>query len=369
MITKKSEKRRKMVENVADYVNHEKRAESANHITMRFSLIFYFVLLGEIFQQYIFMDSTVWEYIFFWSVAAVILLQVFTFFIWRNSSNYGRATVALFSVVFTYANLISHGDNMVLLLPIPIVALCMIYMSKKMLKAVYAMWGVNCAIRYAQMVHTGDVIERYKGFAWIIMICMVYAVAVYMVNESVSYHYLEVCHDLHHENKLHTKLYQQSTVDTTTGLLNRNSYNVYISEYVEGTFECISCIYIDVNGLHEYNNTYGHQAGDKMLKMVAAELKKCFEKHTQYRIGGDEFVIISENTDFKDILADLKNFRIQMKKHNIHIASGMEWRDDDMDLADMIKKADAKMYQDKERFYKTFPNGRESATLYQRAVE
>lgn len=106
-----------------------------------------------------------------------------------------------------------------------------------------------------------------------------------------------------------------------------------------------------------------------MLKMVAAELKKCFEKHTQYRIGGDEFVIISENTDFKDILADLKNFRIQMKKHNIHIASGMEWRDDDMDLADMIKKADAKMYQDKERFYKTFPNGRESATLYQRAVE
>lgn len=151
--------------------------------------------------------------------------------------------------------------------------------------------------------------------------------------------------------------------------MNRNSYNTYISEYVEGTFECISCIYIDVNGLHEYNNTYGHQAGDKMLKMVAAELKKCFEKHTQYRIGGDEFVIISENTDFKDILADLKNFRIQMKKHNIHIASGMEWRDDDMDLADMIKKADAKMYQDKERFYKTFPNGRESATLYQRAVE
>ena len=81
VITKKSEKRRKTVDNVADYVNHEKRAESANHITMRFSLIFYFVLLGEIFQQYIFMDSTVWEYIFFWSVAAVILLQVFTFFI------------------------------------------------------------------------------------------------------------------------------------------------------------------------------------------------------------------------------------------------------------------------------------------------
>ena len=72
-----------------------------------------------------------------------------------------------------------------------------------------------------------------------------------------------------------------------------------------------------------------------------------------------QFNRLKENITIKEII----------KKHNIHIASGMEWRDDDMDLADMIKKADAKMYQDKERFYKTFPNGRESATLYQRAVE
>ena len=214
-----------------------------------------------------------------------------------------------------------------------------------------------------------DQMKLLQGFAWVVMICIVYAVAVYMVNESISTHYREVCHDLHHENRLHTKLYQQSTVDSTTGILNRNAYNNYVIEYKEGNCDSISCIYIDVNGLHEYNNTYGHQAGDKMLKTVAAELKECFAEHSHYRIGGDEFVIICENTAFKSILMQLNHFREQMKIHNIYIASGMEWRDENMNLADMIKKADAKMYRDKERFYKAFPNARECGMLYQNAVE
>ena len=367
--TERCEKRKKALKNAADYVNREKREESANHIALHFSLIFYFVLLVEVFLQYIFIDSTKWKYIFFWGLAAAILLQVAMFFIWRDSRNYGRGTIILFFVVFTYANLITRGDNMVLLLPIPMVALCILYLCNCMLVFSYIMWGINCLLRYMQIIYTGGKIEQYKAFAWIIMICMVYAVVVYMVNGSLGHHYREVCYDLHHENKLHTKLYQQSTVDTTTGLLNRNSYNTYLSEYSEGDFDCISCIYIDVNGLHEYNNTYGHQAGDKMLKMVASNLKDCFSEHTQYRIGGDEFVIISENVAFKSVLANLKTFREQMKEHNIHIASGMEWRDENMNLADMIKKADAKMYQDKERFYNAFPNGRESVTLYKKAVE
>ena len=117
-----------------------------------------------------------------------------------------------------------------------------------------------------------------------------------------------------------------------TGSVSYTHLN-YVIEYKEGNCDSISCIYIDVNGLHEYNNTYGHQAGDKMLKTVAAELKECFAEHSHYRIGGDEFVIICENTAFKSILMQLNHFREQMKIHNIYIASGMEWRDENMNLA------------------------------------
>ena len=243
------------------------------------------------------------------------------------------------------------------------------YYGRRMMVELYLMWALNGVLRFVQIWNSEEQMKLLQGFAWVVMICIVYAVAVYMVNESISTHYREVCHDLHHENRLHTKLYQQSTVDSTTGILNRNAYNNYVIEYKEGNCDSISCIYIDVNGLHEYNNTYGHQAGDKMLKTVAAELKECFAEHSHYRIGGDEFVIICENTAFKSILMQLNHFREQMKIHNIYIASGMEWRDENMNLADMIKKADAKMYRDKERFYKAFPNARECGMLYQNAVE
>ena len=363
------ERENKDLDNFTDYVIKSEGTEGANHIILRFSLLLYFVLLGETFLQYTFIENNIWEYVCFWGITAVIICQVVFFILWRKSQLYGRTTLLLFTVVFVYLNVITDGNNLILLLPVPIAALCMLYMSRRMMVELYLMWALNGVLRFVQIWNSEEQMKLLQGFAWVVMICIVYAVAVYMVNESISTHYREVCHDLHHENRLHTKLYQQSTVDSTTGILNRNAYNNYVIEYKEGNCDSISCIYIDVNGLHEYNNTYGHQAGDKMLKTVAAELKECFAEHSHYRIGGDEFVIICENTAFMSILMQLNHFREQMKIHNIYIASGMEWRDENMNLADMIKKADAKMYRDKERFYKAFPNARECGMLYQNAVE
>lgn len=351
------------------YQNQVQGIEGANHIIMRFSLIFYFVLLGETLLQYVFMERVIWEYVFFWGIVVVTLCQAFLFKRLCKSNTYGKMTLVLFTILFTYLNVISV-DNMVLLVPMPVMVLCMLYMDRRVLYSAYLMWGINAVVRFIMMTQErGDRPEAYKAYAWVIMICMVYAVGIYMVTKSISIHYNEVCHNLHHENRLHTQLYRQSTVDTTTGLFNRNSYNSYLTEYKEGDFASISCIYIDVNGLHEYNNSYGHQAGDKMLEMVAADMKKCFADQKHYRIGGDEFVVISENMDFKEVLENLKEFREQMKNHRIHIASGMEWRDENMNLSDMVKKADAKMYQDKECFYKSLTAERDNAVLYEKRVE
>ena len=51
-----------------------------------------------------------------------------------------------------------------------------------------------------------------------------------------------------------------------------------------------SCVYVDVNGLHELNNTSGHEKGDQMLQTVALELQGRFGRDNCYRTGGDEFV-------------------------------------------------------------------------------
>ena len=98
-------------------------------------------------------------------------------------------------------------------------------------------------------------------------------------------------------------------------------------------------------------------------------MKDCFQSDKQYRIGGDEFIVFMEDSNFESQMEELKKFQAQMKANRIYVACGMEWRDKNMDIHEMVKIADAKMYRDKERFYKTYSNGRNESRLYKKAVE
>ena len=77
-----------------------------------------------------------------------------------------------------------------------------------------------------------------------------------------------------------------------TGLNNRNCYEWMIQTYPNMCKSSLSCIYIDVNGLHELNNTQGHKAGDDMLSYIAQVTQKYFGMQNAYRIGGDEFCVL-----------------------------------------------------------------------------
>ena len=106
-----------------------------------------------------------------------------------------------------------------------------------------------------------------------------------------------------------------------------------------------------------------------MLNTVAEQMRNCFTSKRQYRIGGDEFVVICEDMVFSDVVLQLREFKQRIKVHQIHVATGMEWRDENLDIEDMIKAADTKMYQDKEKFYQMYPEGRNGALIYERVVE
>ena len=67
------ESENKDTDNFADYVNRSRGTESANHIILRFSLLLYFVLLGETFLQYTFIEKDIWGYVCFWGITAVII--------------------------------------------------------------------------------------------------------------------------------------------------------------------------------------------------------------------------------------------------------------------------------------------------------
>ena len=74
-----------------------------------------------------------------------------------------------------------------------------------------------------------------------------------------------------HENfSIRHKLLGIAETDLNVGLKNRNAYESQMHDYPMHCSSTLSCVYLDVNGLHELNNTRGHAAGDEMLKTVAA---------------------------------------------------------------------------------------------------
>ena len=101
--------------------------------------------------------------------------------------------------------------------------------------------------------------------------------------------------------------------DTLTGCYNR----VFLSEIEEKTLEAGDVvIYLDLNDFKKINDTYGHDTGDKQLKIFANILMKHFENDVVLRLGGDEFVILTRGLP-EDVLAKLDLARAEYLTHNL----------------------------------------------------
>ncbi|MDO4501126.1 MAG: GGDEF domain-containing protein [Erysipelotrichaceae bacterium] len=143
-----------------------------------------------------------------------------------------------------------------------------------------------------------------------------------------------------------------SETDLLTGLYNRNSYENKVKKYESQKLEKLGCIYIDVNGLHEMNNNYGHEAGDTMLKYVANSMKEVFGEYHNFRIGGDEFVIFTKDVEENELNEKVIKLQEIVETQDYHISVGYHVSDTDKEAINMIvKKAEKRMYEAKDRFY------------------
>lgn len=143
---------------------------------------------------------------------------------------------------------------------------------------------------------------------------------------------------------------RRANVDALTGLQNRNRYEYFCDKLQQGT-DGLACIYVDANGLHELNNAKGHLAGDNMLKTVANILKKEYGEENTYRIGGDEFVAFRYDREEENIRGDMVRVGNAVELEGYHIAMGMAVATPEHKLADVIKKAETEMYENKARYY------------------
>ena len=92
-------------------------------------------------------------------------------------------------------------------------------------------------------------------------------------------------------------------------------------------------IYVDINGLKDINDKYGHHEGTKLIKQVASNLLNIEGAKDICRIGGDEFILFGDE-DFDESQMD----NIPNISYGIHLKYANE------DMVSACKKADSKMY-------------------------
>lgn len=142
----------------------------------------------------------------------------------------------------------------------------------------------------------------------------------------------------------------KSKIDPLTGANNRAMY-VQRTESLNHSRRCIIAM-IDINGFKAINDEKGHEEGDKLLiQFVEASELFMNNKNILYRIGGDEFAVLSEEATLEILAKRLEAFFDKLKEYNIYCAVGLEEYDPTVDIETAIRSADMKMYQDKRQYY------------------
>jgi len=151
--------------------------------------------------------------------------------------------------------------------------------------------------------------------------------------------------------------------DSLTGLLNRNAFDDDV-EFIQATHDKpLTVMYIDLIGLHEINNHLGHARGDVVLCELADAARAYFGDDNIYRIGGDEFVIISFAHSMAQSARQMGYMRQELLDHGCELSVGMAESDDGGDIPDLVNQAENEMRKDKKRYYASGSGKRQLRTL------
>lgn len=153
------------------------------------------------------------------------------------------------------------------------------------------------------------------------------------------------------------ELQKMSFEDGLTKLNNRNKFNQVMDALKTYPPKSMGIVYLDLNGLKEINDKFGHEAGDELIKKSAKIIYDIFGIDA-FRIGGDEFVAIVVNHSQEEFIGKIKNIKTMMKQKEISISIGESFKEGDCDIEKQLAQADLRMYEEKKAFYKSPENNR-----------
>jgi len=176
-------------------------------------------------------------------------------------------------------------------------------------------------------------------------------------------HYVIVCEDITILKKSKDEMVKIALYDPLTGLENRVLFRTRLEQVIQNihrTNEKTALLFIDVDNFKEVNDTFGHEAGDTVLKAISERLKAHVRKNdTIARISGDEFTVLLSNINSyadasKVTNCILKSFQspIRLQSTEIFVTASIGISitpDDTNNMDELIKNADLAMYQAKQK--------------------
>ncbi len=156
------------------------------------------------------------------------------------------------------------------------------------------------------------------------------------------------------------RLREHATTDVLTGLMNRRTFETRVSDELLRTRRLgtsISLAMVDVDHFKRINDEHGHQAGDAVLRAVAAALMR-FHRRTDLlcRWGGEEFAIVYLDTSVEDAAVHVERLREAMRAEfvRVHgtelavtISAGVAGGTGSLTLEALVRQADARLMRAK----------------------
>jgi diguanylate cyclase (GGDEF)-like protein len=164
------------------------------------------------------------------------------------------------------------------------------------------------------------------------------------------------------------QLFRQANYDALTHLPNRAFFMQTVEQTLknaESTQTPFALLFLDLDGFKPVNDTYGHGAGDELLRLVAARLISSVRDYDFVaRLGGDEFIILLRDVVDHDIIETISKRLIQevsrpywVNNRAVHISTSVgitEYPQDGKTVHQLMERADQALYVAKHRGRKQF---------------
>ena len=179
--------------------------------------------------------------------------------------------------------------------------------------------------------------------------------------ESGQMYYHGVLIDITARKQLEAELVEMSTHDALTGALNRRYLDQLDDQFKRDPAGRWGCIFVDIDHFKQYNDEFGHQAGDRILVRMARFLMRHVRaEEAVVRVGGDEFVVILVDADESQADGVVERLR-QSGERSAPVPFSLGWaaRRPNESLTRMIDRADHRLLAVRVVERRSDPRGRQ----------